>query len=497
MKRKIQLVILILFTLLHLSGCDQDFKEDMTNNFYATESENLTTSEESIDPENSVIVQDEVFLLLKEGKYLPVDTNIVDFEYLFAEKCFAVRFLWCEIDGDIHVYKDDTEENAWTWSVGPIEGNSNIVKISLCQEPFNLSYAIFYDLHTDTVLDLLQEVPEEQKKAINYIKTSPGLSAVLIDCFKSEEVYFFDISHACLTELTVLTGISGADSAYFLSEDLLAVIDFEGKDNRDFSVEVHTFNLQTKEATQVVERVPLYSSDYQPEGIVLTGQRYARMYTKTGSYKVDLLTGEEISDSEVYFTEEKSFEIPEGAVSLTEEEINWFNTEFFNDPERGYIENQFLSSFYNEPSEINLHELFYNGIDNSTIIGQEEKNNIIKQIPDAQSLEIKKVTEANITEILFYYMNISLENTQRIGLDKLLYLSDFESYYLVHSDTNLMICEVEEGYRTEDGEVVLLYSNDVLAYEPWQGVVTLRTTFSSDCSNYLFYSNKVIKVLNN
>lgn len=51
--------------------------------------------------------------------------------------------------------------------------------------------------------------------------------------------------------------------------------------------------------------------------------------------------------------------------ALTEEEIAVFNTEFFND-ETSNMNNMLLAGEYNRPEEIDLLQLFYNGIRQGT-----------------------------------------------------------------------------------------------------------------------------------
>lgn len=155
-----------------------------------------------------------------------------------------------------------------------------------------VDFEYVYDLYEETVMDLLAEIPVELKKEINHIAVASDLSKALIECYKGEKVFVYNIIGECLTELGELTELEGADSAYFLKDDLLLVIDREGTDNRNFTVELYTYHFNTGEVVNVVERMPLYNQNYQPEGIELKGSDFALMYINNEIYKIDLLTGE-------------------------------------------------------------------------------------------------------------------------------------------------------------------------------------------------------------
>ncbi len=265
MTRRSQLLIIILI-LLQVCGCSQVRQEE-------------------------IIVPDEMFNTFNGEQYTNVETNIVDFKYAYNEKKFLIQFIWCEIDGEITVRKTAEGDMVQFWSVTTVEDNPAIVQISLLDSD-GMVYMIWYDLYEEAVMDLLAEIPEELKKEINHIAIASDLSKALVECYKGETVFVYNILEECLTELGELTELEGADSAYFLKDDLLLVNDREGTDNRNFTVELYTYNFSTGDVIKVVERMPLYNQNYQPEGIELKGSDFALMYINNETYKVDLLTGE-------------------------------------------------------------------------------------------------------------------------------------------------------------------------------------------------------------
>ncbi|MDE6014216.1 MAG: hypothetical protein K2H41_00755 [Acetatifactor sp.] len=173
--------------------------------------------------------------------------------------------------------------------------------------------------------------------------------------------------------------------------------------------------------------------------------------------------------------------------TLTDEEIAGFNTEFFNS-EANKMNNMLLSSEYDTPEEIDLFELFYNGFYNS-VSGNwsqagEEELAILAELDDAAIyLDVMKVTAEEMEAVLQEKLGLSLEETQKKGLENFYYLEEYDSYYLVHGDTNFDWCTVTSGIRESGDRLTLEYTKE---YEGGQWVVTLQKTDDG----YLFVSNR-------
>ena len=132
--------------------------------------------------------------------------------------------------------------------------------------------------------------------------------------------------------------------------------------------------------------------------------------------------------------------------TLSEKEITVFNTEFFNGDITN-MNNMLLSSEYSQPDEINLFELFYNGVGGA--FGEVSE--------DAE--------------------------TKKTGLDSFYYLEQYDSYYLIMGDSNFDWCMVTSGTWESNNKLILKYEKE---YEGGQWVVILQKTDDG----YLFISNQ-------
>lgn len=182
--------------------------------------------------------------------------------------------------------------------------------------------------------------------------------------------------------------------------------------------------------------------------------------------------------------ESSSKEWPENL--LTKENLKWFETEFFN-LEDNRITNQFLTSEYQIPADINLRELFYDG--NGIVGGENQASETEKQllgryIEDIYT-DVARTTRKDMNDILKKYMGISLEETNKVELDSMYYLVEYDAYYYMHGDTNYNWYTIEKGFFNGDGTITLLYKI-VSDYrnEP-RYIVTLKPVGES----YQFISN--------
>ena len=180
--------------------------------------------------------------------------------------------------------------------------------------------------------------------------------------------------------------------------------------------------------------------------------------------------------------------VPEPAVPaeglLTEEELKFFNEEFFNS---GYINirNQFLMSSYESPEWIDLLELFYCGTDRGQPITDEERAAFEAAEGCPIETDIVKISAADVDAVLIEHMGISLEETRKIHWDNFRYLPDYGAYYLAHGDTNSWYAvEIVSGTR-EGGLFHLYYSYNGGYYGDNWMCVTLREAEDS----YQFVSN--------
>lgn len=169
--------------------------------------------------------------------------------------------------------------------------------------------------------------------------------------------------------------------------------------------------------------------------------------------------------------------------SLSEDELSYFNgDEFFNGDYYINVRNQFLSSLYDTPEEINLFELFYCGNGNSETFTDEE--NTILGVDDAPCM-CEKNSRVNMDAVLTEYMGLTLSDTEKIGLDGMTYLDEYDAYYHFHGDTNYR-ASVTFFMGEREGDIIRLYYNDTFMGDG-NKVLTLQEKDGS----YLFVSNQM------
>ncbi len=150
---------------------------------------------------------------------------------------------------------------------------------------------------------------------------------------------------------------------------------------------------------------------------------------------------------------------PNAQVELTSEEIEWFNTVFFNG-DTPNIHNQFLLSLYEKTEDIDLRETFYNGTGSYESASDEERAAIVasngwESDPD---IECTKLSVSGMNDALTENLGLKLDETSGIGLNMLTYMSNYEAYYLYHGDTNYLNVTITDGYRDGLGNFYLNYS---------------------------------------
>ena len=161
-------------------------------------------------------------------------------------------------------------------------------------------------------------------------------------------------------------------------------------------------------------------------------------------------------------------------VPLTSEEITWFNTEFFNG-EPINVRNQFLSSIYERPEDIDMYELFYTGGGVFEAIPPgEEKTELLETYyggtePDCFGM---KLQSGKIDAVLLHHTGLSLADTQALGMGGFQYLAKYDAYYLYHGDTNYR-SQVVIASGEREGDIVRLYYYDAFMDGTWK-CVTLQ-----------------------
>lgn len=182
--------------------------------------------------------------------------------------------------------------------------------------------------------------------------------------------------------------------------------------------------------------------------------------------------------------------------ALTDDELAYFNGDSFFNGEYLNIRNQFLSSLYNEPADIDLFQLFYCGSGIEEGITDEELRAVMEKSGMTGSVEdipcaCQKNSRSNIDKILNDYIDITLDDTNQVGLDQYVYLPQYDAYYNFHGDTNYRTSiRFFRGERT--GDTIRLYYDDTF-FADGQKVLTLKEKDGS----FLFEANQKVESTEN
>lgn len=132
------------------------------------------------------------------------------------------------------------------------------------------------------------------------------------------------------------------------------------------------------------------------------------------------------------------------------------------------MNNMLLSSEYSQPDEINLFELFYNGVGGAFgEVSEDELSMLTELCSDAPYLDIIKITANEMDAFLQEKMGISLAETKKTGLDSFYYLEQYDSYYLIMGDSNFDWCMVTSGTWESNNKLILKYEKEYEGGNGW------------------------------
>ncbi len=164
------------------------------------------------------------------------------------------------------------------------------------------------------------------------------------------------------------------------------------------------------------------------------------------------------------------------ARALTGAELWYFNENFFNSPFAAddsvyHLRNQFANPLilYDRPEEIDLFQLLYCEPGEGDVTPQEEA--LLGW--SGEDCPIYKLTADDLNSLLARDLGLTLEETERVGLDRFAYLEEYDAYYWQHGDTNYCgALTFLSGTRSRD--TVTLYQNS--GFLPGWYRVTLEET---------------------
>lgn len=126
------------------------------------------------------------------------------------------------------------------------------------------------------------------------------------------------------------------------------------------------------------------------------------------------------------------------------------------------VGNGCLRSVYNSPKDVDLYELFYDGFEfeienpdfylfSEEVVVKDEDIAFLEEQGAPMDLKILKLPGERIEEYLQKYMGLTLEETNKVGLEKFYYNEDTDTYYLVHEDdTHYKYVNVVEQFIADD-----------------------------------------------
>lgn len=127
-----------------------------------------------------------------------------------------------------------------------------------------------------------------------------------------------------------------------------------------------------------------------------------------------------------------------------------------------------LNSFYNDPAQIDLFQLFYGGIPGADHTPSAEELAFLKDQPGYEpDFDLDRIPAAEMDRVLQTYFGITLDQTEGIGLEKFLYWEENDCYYHCHTDTNLDFRDIIDCQDLGDGVWHIRYTN---AREEFGGV---------------------------
>lgn len=180
------------------------------------------------------------------------------------------------------------------------------------------------------------------------------------------------------------------------------------------------------------------------------------------------------------------------AKTLTKDELSYFNDELFSKADNFNLNIQFMTSLYEKPEDIDLFQLFYSGSGIIEKITEDEMKEFMVKKGITGSIEeipapFLKVSRINMEDLLIKHIGLKIKETNQIGLDEFVYLSQYDAYYDIHGDSNYR-GHIKFTSGEQKGDIVRLFYEDDF-YSDGDKVLTLK----EKDGNYLFVANQQIK----
>lgn len=124
--------------------------------------------------------------------------------------------------------------------------------------------------------------------------------------------------------------------------------------------------------------------------------------------------------------------------------------------------NDALTSEYETAADVNLFYLFYDGFkdESQTPTGEEERLLDSKLGPHWKELDLIRLPTDKMNAVLQEMFGITLEQTNQVGLDQLVYLEETDCYYHAVSGSHYADITVNRVEHREDGTILVYYTRN-------------------------------------
>ncbi len=126
--------------------------------------------------------------------------------------------------------------------------------------------------------------------------------------------------------------------------------------------------------------------------------------------------------------------------------------------------NNALLSIYNTPADVDLYYLFYNGFADESQEPTEDELVLLEKAGAGKfwpEMDLIRLPVEKMDAALMELFGITFEQTNGVGLDKLVYLAETNCYYTAHTGMEYADIAVDAVKILPEGYIVVLYSEPV------------------------------------
>ena len=146
---------------------------------------------------------------------------------------------------------------------------------------------------------------------------------------------------------------------------------------------------------------------------------------------------------------------------MTEEELDELY-EFFSDTDNTFF--KFISSLYDHPNEIDFFQLLYCGTPYPEEITDQERQQLVETYYGSEDpgVDITKISKENLVKFFVEYTGVPFPASP-IGLERLIYLPEYDAYYHFHGDVNYtsFVTSTASPPTREGDRIHLIYDGQV------------------------------------